>query len=170
MNEIAKNFDLNFYQINNQFVESQLPKWMIYLSKSTNHCDCGTVLGSTYHSSEIEFNVSHKEIKKLERKGWSQAKIKRWIEEKEKYKDKLKRESITYEERYAPQANEWYEFIKSVVLNKNLGTFGLLLHMYRTSPETEMVKLKRIENVAINDIRHDFLMKIREDVLYQFNQ
>jgi hypothetical protein len=154
----------------NPFVEPQLPKGMIYLSKASNRCDCGTVLGSIYYSFEIEFHVNKKEIQKLKRKGWSQSKIQRWLDEKEKYKNKLKRESATYEQYYAPQANKWFEFIKSVVLDPNFGKLGLLLHMYIAGPETEKVTLISIKEVEINNIKYDFLMKLQEDILYQFTK
>lgn len=167
LNDIAKKYDLKFYKIKNSFVESQLPKGFFYLSKYTNHCDCGTVLGSMYHFSNIDFDFK-KEIKKLKRKGWSQTKIQRWLGDKEKNKEKLKRQSSANKQRHAPEANEWFEFIKSVVHNHDLKKFGLLLHMYRTSPETEKVKLKSIENVSIKNIEYDYLTKIRENIFYQF--
>lgn len=51
LNKLAENHKLRFYVIHNRFVEEQLPKGLVYLSKAAPRCDCGTVLGSVRSSS-----------------------------------------------------------------------------------------------------------------------
>jgi hypothetical protein len=170
LNDIARNHHLQFYEIHNAFVESQLPKSLTYLSKVTNHCDCGTVLGSFYHSSIDGFTIREKEIKKLRNKGWGEVKIKRWIDEKNKYKNKLMRETADKKDRWSPEAKEWHSFINMVVSSTNIRKFGLLLHMYRGGPETEKIKLKKTDKISIKEIDHQYLMKIQEDIFYQFTK
>jgi len=170
LNDIAKDYNLKFDPIHNSFVEGQIPEGLLYLSKYTWHCDCGTVLGCQYHSSKNEYSVNPKDIQKLKNKGWSQSKIKRWLDEKEKYKKKLKRDAVTNKQNRAPEATEWFEFIKTAVNNQRIGKLCLLLHMYRGGVETEKVKIKKIVKVSISNITSDYLMKIREDVFYQFTK
>jgi hypothetical protein len=42
--------------------------------------------------------------------------------------------------------------------------------MYIAGPETEKVTLISIKEVEINNIKYDFLMKLQEDILYQFTK
>jgi len=170
LNEIAKNYGLRFVSIENSFVESQLPTGLVYLSKVTNHCDCDTVLGSADNDPDMGVKAGEKEIAKLKRSGWSQTKIQRWLDEKEKQKEKKKREASDRERKNSPEAEVWFEFIKSTVSDKNIGEFGLLKHFYNKGPETEQFELTRVEDVSVNNISYDFLMKIEDDILYRFRK
>jgi len=167
LNKIAQRFNLAFTIINNKFVQSQLSRDYQYLSKSTTHCDCGTVIGSCCNSPN-GVSISENKINKLKRKGWGKAKIQRWLDEKEKYKEKLKREESSTKERWKPKIQEWYDFIQTVVANKNIGQIGLLLHWYCSGPETEKIAIKNTINIPISEVTPEYLTKIREDSLYLF--
>lgn len=169
LNQIAKIFNLAFTKINNKFVQSQLNSNYQYLSKLSNHCDCGTVIGSC-GNLQNGVSVKEKEIKKLQRKGWGKAKIQRWLDEKEKYKKKQEREELSYNEQWRPQTQEWYDFIQLTIINGNIKRIGLLLHWYESGPTTEKITIRKQINIHISQIEPDYLTKIQEDNLYLFEK
>lgn len=168
---IAKSHGLHFIDIKNEFIEGQLPQGTMYLWKKTSHCDCGTALGCmNLRNKQSEASDREGEIKRLHKKGWSEAKIQRWIEEKEKASDKNEARNEVYRQSQEPRAEDWAKFVKDAVTNPKVGEFGLLLHFYKTGPERETLELKRQEKISVRDVSSDFLMTIDEDVLYLFHE
>ena len=75
-----------FKPIDNSFVCAQIPSGQ-YVRATQSLCDCGTPLGSltAKHNQRgrAEGESSHgTAVAKLKKKGWSQAKIERWLGEK----------------------------------------------------------------------------------------
>jgi hypothetical protein len=170
LSEIAKSHGLHFIDIKNEFVEQQLPQGTTYLWKKSSHCDCGTALGCMNLRNQQTETDREGETKRLRRKGWSEAKIQRWIEEKEKASDKKESRNELYRQSQEPRAEEWVKFLKDAVANPAVGEFGLLLHFYKTGPERETIELKRQETTSVHTLSPDFLMTIDEDVLYVFRK
>jgi hypothetical protein len=102
-----------------------------------------------------------KDTKRLKKKGWGEAKIEKWLKDKEH-----KRESALLSRQ--PEAEEWIAFLRSAVGHPNIGEFGLLLHSYETGPELESFKFKRQQIVPISEVTPAFIMELEEDVLCIF--
>jgi len=171
LNRIAKSHGLHFIDIKNEFVEKQLPHDTTYLVKKSSHCDCGTALGCmNLRNQQTEATDRDSEVKRLQKKGWSEAKIQRWIEDKEKASHKKEARNELYRHSQEPRAEEWVEFLKDAVASPEVREFGLLLHFYMTGPERETLELKRQESITVDAVSPDFLMTIEEDVLYLFRK
>src|SRR5512137_773494 len=113
---IAKSHGLHFIDIKNEFVEQQLPQGTIYLWKKSSHCDCGTALGCmNLRNQQTEVPDRESETKRLRKKGWSEAKIQRWVEEKDKASDKKEARNELYRQSQEPRAEEWVKFLKDAV-------------------------------------------------------
>jgi hypothetical protein len=169
--EISKPHGLHFIDIKNEFVEQQLPQGTIYLWKKSSHCDCGTALGCmNLRNQQTEVPDRESETKRLRKKGWSEAKIQRWVEEKDKASDKKEARNEMYRHSQELRAEEWVKFIKDAVAHPAVGEFGLLLHFYKTAPERETIELKRHETTSVHTLSPEYLMSIDEDVLYLFRK
>ena len=77
-------YRMAFQQLDNSSVLSQLKKGLSYFVATGKECDCGTPLGGASQNRPGEFRIESKELNRLKRKGWSQSKIERWVEEKKK--------------------------------------------------------------------------------------
>jgi hypothetical protein len=118
------------------------------------------------HGTEQPFSL--KEVEALKKKGWSTAKIERWIEDKRKKQHKLLQANEHYRKAVRPNAEEWTSFLRGVVTHAAIGQFGLILHFYKTGPEEEKISLKGQQTVPIDTVSPEFLMGIEEDILYTF--
>lgn len=78
---VAESHHLQFEALANPFVQEQLRQGEGYFRLGRGMCDCGTPLGSRDPSAS-RWRPSAKELVKLHRKGWSEAKIARWMEQK----------------------------------------------------------------------------------------
>src|SRR5688572_29469897 len=67
--------------VDNDWVVAQLPAGDRYFLTTRGYCDCGTSLGSLTRQCEAPRSPED-EVRKLKRKGWSEAKIERWRAEK----------------------------------------------------------------------------------------
>jgi len=110
------------------------------------------------------------EIDKLKRRGWGEAKIKRWVKEKKKSLKKNEIEMQHYKQDRLAEAQEWVDFLKEVVGHKEFSRFGLLLHWYRGGPESEKIQIKDIDVISSQNLAPEVLINIREDILYQFEK
>src|SRR5688572_15732863 len=68
---------LGFVVLQNPNVAAQLSDGERHILTTRGHCDCGTVLGSHREAANHE-----RELEKLRKKGWGEAKIERWVEQK----------------------------------------------------------------------------------------
>ncbi|MGV3587083.1 MAG: hypothetical protein ACO1OF_08790 [Adhaeribacter sp.] len=66
--------------IHNPNVEEQIRKKDFYISTTTNMCDCGSVIAS--NSKQLSTDQKYRsDIQRMKKKGWSNTKINRWIEQ-----------------------------------------------------------------------------------------
>jgi hypothetical protein len=168
---VAPIFDshkLSFVIVSNSSVLEQLPSGDVYISTTTSHCDCGSALGSLSRLSRDEPENYEHEIKKMKRKGWSEAKIRRWLEQKEQTKEKHTREDERLAKSNTPLARDWAEFISDVLGSKCTGSIGILLHFYHTDVENERIKILGKEKVKLDELTPRRLMEMKEDLVYEF--
>ena len=122
---------------------------------TVRHCDCGTVLAprAADHASNRAEQTA-----KLAKKGWSQAKIERWREDRVKASHRA-------EERHqanAPDSIElWTSIIRDLMTTPGVQQAGLLLHSYCGDLEQEEFVPTR-EVVGIRDLGPR-LRNMRED-------
>jgi len=78
------------------------------------------------------------------------------------HKKGLKKTSLEVDE----EINNWIDFVQNVL--KNVKRIGLLKHWYKSSLDNEEILLKKTEQLNLKDFTADKLLKLEEDVLYEF--
>lgn len=165
---IFETYKLSFEPVSNPHVLEQLPPGAVYVSTTTSHCDCGSVLGSLGgRDKDAPEDYGH-ELKKLRRKGWGEAKIRRWLGQKGQTREKHVREDEARAGSNTPVAQYWVDFIRAVLDSKCTDGVGLLLHFYRAGVEDERVKILRKERVRAGELTPRLLMEMEYDVIYEF--
>jgi hypothetical protein len=111
---------------------------------TVGHCDCGTALApaTVDHASKRT-----QQADKLSKKGWSQAKIERWLSDREKAGERAE------ERRHAntPDSIElWSRIISDLMSAPGVQQAGLLLHFYSGDIEEEAIEPSR-ETVPLRD-------------------
>ena len=163
---IFESHKLGFELISNPHVAEQLDPQDWYILTSRKHCDCGTALGSLNHQGAAKKSSYDRELMKFRKQGWSEAKIQRWLEQKEQTKERHQREDEARAKGGGPELDRWIEFLNDLISGPS-PRFGLLLHWYRGSIDGERIKIKRRERVRLSEVNPERLMKIEEDVLYE---
>jgi len=134
----------------------------IYLATNSGPCDCGTPLGSRRPGSTPP---AESEVAKLRKKGWGEAKIRRWQEQKAEAGKRTDRQSEAMAR--TPEAEAWVALISDML--RAVPYFVLLLHSYSGGIQNERINPTR-EVVARTDLTADKLLSISEDVLYEFRR
>jgi len=134
----------------------------VYLSTTAGPCDCGTPLGSRRVGSTPP---AENEVAKLRKKGWGEAKIRRWQEQKAEAGKRYDRQSEAMAR--TPEAESWVALIADML--RLTPSFVLLLHSYSGGIQNERIDTTR-EIVARADLTADKLLSIIEDVLYEFRR
>jgi len=165
---IFESYKVGFDLISNPHVSAQLEAGDLYVLTTRGHCDCGTALGSLNGSAAHDDLSYERELKKFRKQGWSEAKITRWLEQKEQTKEKHLREDEARAKGSTQELNQWVRFITDVLKSGYAPRIGLLLHMYHGSIESERISILRRERVKLEELTPDLLMRIKEDVVYEF--
>jgi len=168
INDISQKYGFKFDQISNTHIEKQFNQDYKYISKRCSHCDCDTAIGCNNDDSKSNQPYTKQEIKKLQRKRWSDSKIERWKQEKEINFKKQKEENIKYRNKKDYESKNWVDFINEV--NEIDIDFGLLLHFYKTSPTIEKFIIKEIVVVKSKSIDQNYIMLMKDDILYHFKR
>ncbi len=159
-----------FGPIENSFVRAQIPPGH-YVRATQSVCDCGTPLGSlsAKHNSKslAEGENAHAaSVAKLKKKGWSQAKIDRWLGEKETASE---RTSLQRANSSGADLKSWCEFILAYLKASEGEALGILLHWYHGSLDNEKISIQSIERIPLTEELEKNLLSMREDVLYLFS-
>jgi hypothetical protein len=165
---VFETYKLGFELISNPHVAAQIDPRAWYVLTSRKHCDCGTALGSLTHQTTTNDLSYDRDVQKFRKQGWSEAKIKRWLEQKEQTWERHRRKDEAVAESASYELERWVEFINELLKTKHTPQFGVLLHWYHTSIEGERIKIHRKERVRLSDLNAERLLRIEEDVLYEF--
>jgi hypothetical protein len=157
-----------FTTVANEWVQRQLLPGEIYLCLTRRMCDCGTALGCVGRAEEPHATPDPAELERLRREGWSEARIARRLAEQERTAAKREREVAQRRIARVSEAEEWRALLAAILERQAADRFGLLLHWYRSAPETERIELQRREKVPLARLTPELLMEIEEDVLYEF--
>lgn len=68
------------------------------------------------------------------------------------------------------EAEQWARILRALVEVSEEDRAWLLLHSYSGQIEGERIKLRRRESVLCKEVTPEFIMKIEEDVLYEFRE
>jgi hypothetical protein len=124
---------------------------------TVGHCDCGTALAPVTVDRAGKRNA---QAAKLGKKGWSQAKVERWLT------DRVKADEKSEERRHTntPDSVElWSRIVGDVLSAPGVQQAGLLLHFYSGDLEEEAIEPVR-ETVPLRDFEAS-LRGIHEDKL-----
>lgn len=161
LKEIFEQHGLYFSLINipnlDKYIDSDLK--VIFTTKS--HCDCGSAIGYDSIDNSTKRDIE-KEIKKLKRKRWSDSKIKRYLENKEKNelrKQADKSESLSIE------LIKWTNTITKCFDTSITTRFGILTHFYSGTIEEEVFENVDIIKSKFNNFKPDSLRELEFDKL-----
>lgn len=105
------------------------------------------------------------EAAKLRRKGWSAARIDRTLAARA---EAARRRALRGASDLG--AEEWLSLLRAVVVAVDAPYVGLLLHWYSGDVEREEFAIRRREAVPLTAASPDLLMRIDQDVLYEFRR
>jgi hypothetical protein len=129
-----------------------------YLTTS-GHCDCGTILGQGEDSSETEARLA-KETDRMLRKGWSEAKIARALEDQRKVRARPSNgghDSI----------GMWCTVLQELGKDLKLPHAGLLVRCYSGRIDSEVFAVSR-RDAPKTMPRDEALLSMREDEVTVF--
>jgi len=164
---IFKAHGFGFELISNPHVAQQIGPQDYYILTSGKYCDCGTALGSLGDRVPAKAVDFESQVRKLRKQGWSEAKIKRWLEQKEQTKERHLREDEALAKGGAPELDRWIMLLRELINVRQIPMVGLLLHWYHGSVESERINIQRRERFRLSEVTAERLMKIEEDVLYE---
>ncbi len=169
--EIFDRHKLGFEEIENFSVRESLETGDYYISTTRGRCDCGTVLGSEAEGDKPDSAETAKyeiaAIEKLEKKGWSQARIERWLKERRLANDKDKRGQAAGHESRLVFASDWIEFITDILTSNAASRLGLLVRSY-TGSLSERVVLKGKLRASLEELTPTILLRMEDDTIYEF--
>jgi len=165
---IFESHKLGFELITNPHVSAQIEAGDLYVLTTRGHCDCGTALGSLNLPAADEVASYERELKKFRKQGWSEAKITRWLEQKEQIEERHLREDEARAQGSTSELNQWVNFIADVLQSGRVRRIGLLLHMYQRGVESERIDILGREIVKLAELNPEKLMRMKEDVVYEF--
>jgi len=157
-------------RLTNPHLATQLRPDDMYVQPVPKMCDCGTSLGSLRRVSEPP-RVERRETDQLRRKGWSDTKIDRWLQQQTQYLERLSRERESREAATrGTDPDSWCQTISELLALPGVRYAGLLLHWYSGGIESERIHLSDRRRVRLDSSTLDFLYHIEEDILYEFHQ
>jgi hypothetical protein len=154
ISNIAKKHQLNWIKVENSCVSKQMNSAYSIFCTTNGWCDCGTAIGSNNNSDTKEFNAAKKK-----QKGWSDAKIKRWLKQKESNKEVPNQTKEN-------ELQNWINFIKESLENRLTKEIGLLIHMYHKDIDSERIQLQAIDRLT--DVSAEILLNVKPDRVYLF--
>lgn len=143
----------------------------IYFSPTGSGCDCGSVLGSGKWKDERDSKFESRiEKSRKSKKGWSEAKLNRWIDQKKAARQGRARHQAALAESKSASIQSWMGLIKSMIETHGLSEFGLILHFYRGLFITEDFVLTNKIVVPVGKLDEKILEYMEEDVIYEFTK
>jgi len=169
VSRLAKASLLKWEPLDNPGVIKQLRSGERYFLTTRGMCDCGTEIGASVRTARTlpprDLDLS-REIKKRKKKGWTDAKIDRWIEQT---KAEVARKHTESESRLCgphPEVDRWIQFVSSVLAGNHADWVGILVHWYGGNVMTEAIAAGNRRWLTLNDFTADYLLNAEEDMLH----
>ena len=166
--QIAKTHQRKWDLIENHTLENSLRDGETYYLTTQGMCDCGTGLGVLAGDPAVREPDYTRKVKRLRQKGWSDAKIERWIENKERGRNVRLSEADCLDD---PPADvvRWMNFIEEVLDSKSATYVGLLVHWYEGLIETERINVVDRKWIHYGEVNSEYLLRADEDVIHTFS-
>ena len=162
LRQVINKHGFGFTSLTNSFITTQLPKGSHYYRATGSYCDCDDGFGYSFHYDRHSTqNDITKHTNKLRKKGWSEAKIDRSLQERTLAREKL-RPGIP------ESASRWITFIHEILSAKRTPKVGLITHFYHGDIETEDYHIKSTKTLVLTDLRQETILGLEDDVLYTF--
>jgi hypothetical protein len=91
---VGQKHSIALHPMSNASLHHQLPAGECQFLTSSGHCACGTVLGSRRQErrrKENEKDAVLRKIAKLRKEGWTEVKIRRWLDQHDKVETRNER-------------------------------------------------------------------------------
>lgn len=157
---------LLFEALANASVQRRLGPDERYFRATASACDCGTPLGAGAPSTRV-VGRRDRRAAVLRRKGWSEAKLRRWREDQERVGERDRRVAEARARLGDLDLAAWQTRL-AAILGASAAHVGLLLHQYRGELATEVIALRGQRVVPQGDATVELLRDLEEDVLYRF--
>ena len=165
---IARQYGRIWEPLNNPFIAPQLDPGEEHFTTTSSHCDCGTKIGlCTRPAAGRNERAAERKISRLRHKGWSNAKIERWLSEKRA--TEKRREKKGLEVSGVTLIEAWEDLLRTLVTQLPIAYVGLLLHWYYGDLQSERINILRRVSVPVSNLNPTFLLEIEEDVLYRIH-
>lgn len=167
--QIFEQHKLGFKEIENQSVSQYLDKGDLYILTTRGMCDCGTLLASGHTENEAFNRLRYEEesVKKFKSKGWSDTKIRRWLNEAELTRQKQEQKEELAHETALTAVDDWLNFIRDILSSGATNRVGLLVHLYDGGLGSR-IKIIGKGRIPVSKLTAEFLVNMREDVIYDF--
>ncbi len=159
LKEIFEQHGLYFSLIKNSNLDKYIGSDLKAIFTTRSSCDCGSVIGYDSIDNSSKRDIE-KEINKLKRKKWSDSKIKRYLENKEK--NELKKQSEK-SETLGEELKKWSDTINDCIDSSISKRFGILTHFYSGALEEEKFDNVEILKSKLNDFKPESLRKLEFD-------
>ena len=156
---------------NNRHLSSQLGPEVASFITAMGHCDCGTPLGSGNREAARNSTSAiseERQLAVLKRKGWSAAKIERWLEQKAGVAVRSERVRRDHDKHQTPGVGEWISFIQAMLASGGTDSVGLHLHNYAGDFEMEEIRIGGRCSLRASELDAEYLLRVEEDVVYEF--
>ena len=168
LDAILKRRHCSLNVVNNRHLKEFLKsdEWVIH--PQGKHCDCGTSLGSFV--DYLPNRTTKKQLDELRKKGWTERKIERWVEEREKINAREARiqeqfRSVVESEDADPDG--WVDTIRQIINETDNDHVGVLLHWYGRSLDGEHIPITGRVQVSIRENAGPALYRMEEDKIYE---
>jgi hypothetical protein len=159
--EVTKKHQLSFAACENRHLQAQLRGSEQYVHTTAAYCDCGSPL-FTKSNARPQENLA-RELAKLRRKGWSEAKIIRWS-------DSTAQRPV--DPHAAPKGqrsvHDWAEFLREVLNLRSVSYIGLVGHSYSGDVSTEEFTLSGRTRHVVDVLGAGGFEVLEEDVVHEF--
>ena len=162
----AEENGLIWSEIENSYLTMQLDtskEKYRYFYTTKGMCDCQSAIGIQHRMRRKNTTASTNAINR-KIKGWSEAKVKRWLEQKMASEDKLAYRSP----QGVNEISRWITFISGVLNNEFSKKVGVLLHFYSKNVHDEVLNLRN--SIDIKNVTEKDLLNIETDRVYFFSK
>jgi hypothetical protein len=161
---IAERHGRKLEPLANRSVEEHLKQGETYFYTTKRMCDCGTTLGYDERRKRKPSADLDPQVKKLRAKGWKQSKIDRWLADKAHHEATQAIVSSSDEH----WNDDWFALLTELLDSGLVRHVCLLLHFY-SGPLSGRIDIKERIQTNLREAGLGFLLKIQEDVLYEFH-
>jgi hypothetical protein len=163
--QIAKSYDRRWEEITENGLKPRLRSGERYYFTSRS-CDCSTGVGRLAPDPDYQEPDYSRQVARFRKKGWSEAKIRRWLDEK--LAQRATEEDVV--SRPPDDIIKWRAFIDEVLTSESADYIGLLLHWYDGLIESEAIVLGKRHWNRHSQLSEEYLLRAEADALHIFRR